>query len=97
MNPPVIYIHSGVGGVWRGLEAGGVNSYFRNEAKCPFFVVSFLYIYINSPFEKYHNTISWPSKIFCEYCFQFPLGLKSGGGQERRKARGEQREKRGSN
>ena len=58
MNPPVIYIHSGVGGVRRGLGAGGVNSYFRNEAKCLFLVVSFLYIYINRPFEKYHNTIS---------------------------------------
>ena len=45
MNPPVIYIHSGVDGVWTGLGAGGVNSYFRNEAKCLFLVVSFLYIY----------------------------------------------------
>ena len=45
MNPPVIYIHSGVGGVRRGLGAGGVNFYFRNEAKCLFLVVSFLYIY----------------------------------------------------
>ena len=46
MNPPVIYIHSGGGGgVRRGLGAGGVNFYFRNEAKCLFLVVFFLYIY----------------------------------------------------
>ena len=47
MNPPVIYIHSGGGGggVRRGLGASGVNFYFRNDAKCLFLVVSFLYIY----------------------------------------------------
>ena len=40
--------------------------------------------YIKRPFEKYHNTLSCPSK----HCFQFLLGLKSGrcGRDEKRAA-----------
>ena len=48
-----------------------------------------LYVfYIKRPFEKYHNTLSCPSKIFCKHCFQFLLGLKSGrcGRDEKRAA-----------
>ena len=57
MNPPVIYIHSGVDGVWRGLGAGGVNSYFQTRLNAYSWWFLF-YTYINRPFEKYHNTIS---------------------------------------
>ena len=39
MNPPVIWWWWCV----EGTGGGGVNSYFRNEAKCRFFVVFFLY------------------------------------------------------
>ena len=44
--------------------------------------------YIKRPFEKYHNTLSCPSKIFYKHCFQFLLGLKSGrcGRDEKRAA-----------
>ena len=44
--------------------------------------------YIKRPFEKYHNTLSCPSKIFCKHCFQFLLGPKSGrcGRDEKRAA-----------
>ena len=68
----------------KGTGGRRVNSYFPNEAKCRFFV----FFYIKRPFEKYHNTLSCPSKIFCKHCFQFLLGPKSGrcGRDEKRAA-----------
>ena len=42
--------------------------------------------YIKRPFEKYHNTLSCPSKMFCKHCFQFLLGLNQVGAGEMKSA-----------